>query len=125
MAFGWLVNMFRILRGKIEGRLDMASAIIIACARLHNFIIQEDKPFRNTFELVQEEMEEYGITAHKDAPYGMSYLPVVPNEDFEEYEGISYTREAIVQAIHDLEIYRPAHNIARRQQELQQGKMQT
>jgi hypothetical protein len=31
-------------------------------------------------------MEHHGITEHKDAPYGMSYLPVVPNEEFEVYD---------------------------------------
>jgi hypothetical protein len=45
MAFGWLVNIFCILSGKIEGRLDRVPPISIACVRLHNYIIQEDKPF--------------------------------------------------------------------------------
>ena len=69
-------------------------------------------------------MEQYDIIAHKDAPYGMSYLPVVPDDEFEMYDGISYTREAIVEALCDLEIYGLAHNIERRQSELAQQNMQ-
>ena len=54
----------------------------------------------------------------------MTYLPIVPNDEFEIYEGISYTRDGIVQAICALEIYRPTHNIAHRQQELQEQSLQ-
>jgi hypothetical protein len=74
MAFGQLVIMFCILSSKIEWRLERASAILIAGVRLHNFIFQEDKPFGYSCASVEEEMEQHGITAHKDAPYGMSYL---------------------------------------------------
>ena len=69
-------------------------------------------------------MEKLGITPLKNAPFGMSYLPVVPTDDFEMYDGISYTREGIVQALHDQEIYRPIHNIERRKQELQEQSLQ-
>ena len=54
----------------------------------------------------------------------MSYLPVVPTDDIEIYDGISYTREGIVQALLDQEIYRPAHNIEHRQRELQDQSIQ-
>jgi hypothetical protein len=116
--------MFCILSGKIAGRKDMASSILIACARLHNFIIHKERPFDTTCESVEEEMEQLGITAHKDAPCGMSYVPVMPNEEFEMYDEISHTREAIVQALHELEIYRPAHNIEHKQRELEQQSKQ-
>ena len=41
MAFGRLVNKFRILSGKVGGSMDRVSAVLIACAQLHNFIIRE------------------------------------------------------------------------------------
>ena len=41
-------------------------------------------------------METLGVTLINNAPFGMSYLPVVPIDDFEMYDGISYTREGIV-----------------------------
>ena len=69
-------------------------------------------------------METLGVTPLNNAPFGMSYLPVVPTDDVEMYDGISYTREGIVQALLDQEICRPAHNIEHRQRELQEQSMQ-
>jgi len=108
MAFGRLVNKFRILSGKIEGSLDRVTAILTACARLHNYIIQEDGPF---------ETKADDIVAHSSAPLGMGYLPVVPDETFEVYNGVSRTREAIVEFLRDKEISRPLHNIERKKRE--------
>ena len=50
-------------------------------------------------------------------PLGMSYLPVVPDEEFQAYPGISRTREAIVDYIREYDIRRPLHNIARQRRE--------
>jgi hypothetical protein len=119
MAFGLLVNMFHLLSGKVEGRLDRMSAYLIACARLHNFIIREDKSFGMPYTSLEDEMEQLDITPHQNAPFGMDYLPVVPNEEFDIFGGISYTQEGIIQALQELEIYRPSHNIEQRQRELQ------
>ncbi|KAL7524820.1 hypothetical protein ACHAXR_000731 [Thalassiosira sp. AJA248-18] len=44
MAFGRLVNKFRILNGKVEGPMERVAAVLQACARLHNFIIKQDCP---------------------------------------------------------------------------------
>ena len=85
------MNMFRILSGKVEGRLDRVSAYLITCAWLHNFIIWEDKPFGMPHTSLEEEIEVLDITPHQNAPFGMGYLPVVPNEKFEIFDGISYT----------------------------------
>ena len=70
MAFGRLVNKFRILSGKIVGSMDRVSAILMACAWLHNFINQHDSPFHEevTFDSIDEEMEAHGIRPDKDAP---------------------------------------------------------
>ncbi len=42
----------------------------------------------------------------------MSYLPVIPDEEFEAFPGISRTREAIVEHIREHDIRMPLHNIA-------------
>ena len=47
------MNMFRILSGKIEGRMDRVSVILMACARLHNFLIHEDRPFGGSIQSVE------------------------------------------------------------------------
>ncbi|KAL7552356.1 hypothetical protein ACHAWF_016576 [Thalassiosira exigua] len=108
MAFGRLVNKFRILGGKVEGSLDRVSAILEACSRLHNFIIQVDGPFdTKVYSAVEEEMESLEIVANPIAPLGMSYLPVVPDETFEAYPGVSHTRDAIVEFIREQPMGRP------------------
>jgi hypothetical protein len=55
---------------------------------LHNFIIQEDGPFQQ-LKTVDEEIKNCDFTPDLLAPLGMSYLPVVPDEHFQAYPGIS------------------------------------
>jgi hypothetical protein len=120
MAFGRLVNKFRILSGKIVGSMDRASAILIACARLHNFIIQEDNPFQQC-KTADKEIDSCNFAPNPLAPLGMSYLPVVPDENFEVYPGISHIRDAIVEHLREYDILRPIHNIERKRTELQEA----
>lgn len=117
MAFGRLVNKFRILNGTIEGSLDRVSAVLTACARLHNFIICEDGPAERVYSSVEEEFESLQIRPDPTAPLTMSYLPIVPDDTFETYSGFSYYREAIVEKIRTYEIYRPLHNVERKKRE--------
>ena len=117
MAFGRMVNKFRILDGKIQGPLSRVVSILTACARLHNFIIQEDGPHDISNLSIEEEMEELGITPDPSAPFGLSYLPSIPDEEFEHEVGVSHTRDAIVEAIRDAGHRRPLHNINRQQRE--------
>jgi hypothetical protein len=119
MAFGRLVNKFRILSGKVGGSMDRVSAILMACARLHNFIIKwkGQDAIAAEYASVDDEMEALHITPNSDAPLGMSYLPVIPDEEFEAFPGISRTREAIVEHIREHDIRRPLHNIVRQRRE--------
>ena len=96
----------------------------MACAILHNFIIQEERTFGKALVSAKEEMEQLGISPYKNAPFGMSYLPVLPTDEFKMYDNISFTREGIAQALCEQEIYMPAHNIEHRQRELQQQSLQ-
>jgi len=110
MAFGRLTNKFRILKGSIIGTLDRVTSIVMACARLHNYIIKIDGS-TNVIgsESCGDEADDtdYTITAHSDAPLGMSYLPVIPNDEWEQYEGMSYARAAIVEHLRQQNIARP------------------
>ena len=117
MGFGRLVKKFGIHGGKVSGSVERVSAILTACARLHNFIIREDGPFEREYSSAVEEYDSYDITPNPAAPLGMSYLPIVPDEDFQEYPGISRTRESIFDHIREYDIRRPLHNIARQRQE--------
>ena len=38
MAFGTMVNKFRVLKKKLDGLLAKRASIVMACARLHNYI---------------------------------------------------------------------------------------
>ena len=62
-------------------------------------------------------MESLEIYADPNAPLGMSYLPVIPDETFAQYPGVSYTHEAIVDMIRDCSFRWPVYNILRQQME--------
>ena len=114
MAFGRLVNKFRILNGKVEGPLSRVADILTACARLHNFIIRQDGLVDIPDIDVEDEMGRMDITADPIAPSGMRYLPIIPNDEFHSYPGVSHTRDAIVDMIRDYTYRRPLHNVLRK-----------
>lgn len=78
MAIGKLVAKFRILSGTIDGSLDKVSAILISCTLLHNFIMCEEVLCDINYGTDTEE-----TAPNVTAPFDMSYLPVLPNDEFE------------------------------------------
>ena len=125
MAFGYMVNKFRILNRKLECSLEKNTAILMACARLHNFIIKHDQPFakskwttRSDEDNDSDEEEFFEIKARKGAPLGMSYLPQIPDDTFDTHQGVSFTRQAIVDQLKEGSIKRPLHNIQRKIDEM-------
>ena len=122
MAFGRLVNKFRILSGKINGSLSRVSAVLMACARLHNFIIQNDGPCDEMTVGMSTGEEETFLQIWPDntAPLGMSYLPTIPDDSyiFETEDGDSHTRAEIVEFLSRNSLRRPLHNLLRRRREL-------
>ncbi|KAL3793421.1 hypothetical protein HJC23_001869 [Cyclotella cryptica] len=122
MAFGRLVNKFRILSGKINGRLSRVSAILTACARLHNYIIQRDGPCDEMTVGMSTSEEETFLQIRPDntAPLGMSYLPTIPDASyiFDTKDGNSHTRAEIVEFLSRNSLQRPVHNLLRRRREL-------
>ena len=115
MTFGRLVNKFRILKRPLETKLQKSSKVIMACACLHNFVIDEDMPEEEDSFNDSEDANAGAeiIAGPEGAPRGMAYLPTMPEEDFEIMDGVSQTRDAIVEAIHDLALRRPHHNLVR------------
>jgi hypothetical protein len=105
MAFGRMVNKFRILSGKVNGSLDRVSAILNACARLHNLIIQRDGPRDEMTVEMNASEEEMHLQIRPDiaALLGMSYLPTIPDDSyvFEMEEGVSQTREEVANFLSD------------------------
>jgi len=56
MAFGRLVNMFCMLSGRIEESMDRVWATLTTCARLHNFIMSEERLFDMTYASAKDEL---------------------------------------------------------------------
>mmetsp|Transcript_12874 Transcript_12874/g.14522 ORF Transcript_12874/g.14522 Transcript_12874/m.14522 type:complete len:181 (+) Transcript_12874:104-646(+) len=113
MAFGRLVNKFRILNRKLECKTNKANArISLACAHLHNFIIDQDVP-EDEFNSEELDVDDLGVKAMSGAPLGMCYYPKLPENDFRVYPGYSNTRIGIVNYIQENLIRRPAHNVLR------------
>ena len=109
------------MSGKINGSLDRVSAILTTCVRLHNFIIEEDGLFETQrFNSGSDEWDSMHFAPDHSAPLGMTYLPIVPNDEFEEMPGISYTRDAIVEHLQEHGICRPLHNIEHKRRELEE-----
>ena len=110
MAFGRLVRKFQVLKRCIEGKLAKISSIVMACARLHNYIIDMDVP-----PTIINDDEDDNIIAVPQAPDGMGYLPVMlePDEEFEKVDGVSQTRSAIVSEIRREGLRRPDYNVER------------
>jgi hypothetical protein len=75
--------------------MDRVSAVLIACAQLHNFIIKwkGHVPFETKHASIEDKMESLHITPNSNALLGMSFLPVVPDEEFEAFPGISRTKD--------------------------------
>ena len=122
IAFGRLVNKFRILSGKINGRLSRVSAILTACARLHNYITQRDGPCDEMTVGMSTGEEETFLQIRPDntAQLGMSYLPTIPDASyiFDTEDGDSHTGAEIVEFLSRNSLRRPVHNLLRRRREL-------
>ena len=116
MSFGLLTNKFRILKGRMVGSLDRITAIVMASARLHNYVILMDGA--DEMRGCEELRDESTIVQDCAAPFGMSYLPVVPNDEWVQFDGVSYTREGIVEYLHENSIQRPLYNLERKRNEV-------
>jgi len=117
MAFGRLVNKFWILSGKVGGSIDRVLAILTCWPP--KFCHPEDRAFHAEYlySTIEEEMDALCVTPNRDAPLGISFFSVNPNEEFETLLGVSCTREVIVKHIRKPDIRRPLHNIAHQRSE--------
>ena len=77
MAFGRLSGKWSILQQNLKHKLSTASLILQVCAILHNFVINEDMV---DVDIDSVPENEHCIKPRKNAPFGMSYLPNVPDD---------------------------------------------
>jgi hypothetical protein len=112
MAFGLLTNKWRILRRPMQNGLRMNAKVLQACARLHNFVIDNNN---TQYEDPDEEFESaMSIQPMENSPLGWGYLPTV--RPLETMEGSSRTRQTILDHIKCLGLRRPPANLERRRQ---------
>jgi hypothetical protein len=116
MAFGRLVNKWRILRSPMLGSLSTISKAIMSCAILHNFVIDED----GHNEQLQYAPEGNNGSDYivRNAPTGMAYLPTLPvlNEQEIDIDFSSSTIMAsLLEVIDQTGVRRPRRNIERNQ----------
>ena len=113
MAFGRLVGKWRILRSPLQQRsLRQNIKIIMACATLHNYVINEDMDLSidpttlaNDYHDIAPLQSRNGMMSH------LGYLPTV--EPFIDVPGTSEVRAVIVEYIKEQKIERPQYNIDR------------
>jgi hypothetical protein len=121
MAFARMVTKWRILRAPLLGSLRTISRTLMACAVMHNYVIDSDE---HNVHLTQRQEDNVSTSLASDldfivrnAPGGMTYLPTIPNDgQLNELEVISLSstvQASLLQVIDTLCIRRPRHNIER------------
>ena len=110
MVFGLLTTKWRILRKKLDCQLKNNSRIILCCAMLHNYVLEEDTMRESGGNNTPVVGASDFIITH--APSGMQYLPNIP-ESYIEIPGVSEVRNAILEVIHEKQMRRPLHNTLR------------
>ena len=102
-------------------RLATTSEILLVCAKIHNFVIdqqfvEKENPVISATDeedFSNVEGERYTITKKIGAPLEMEYLPILPDEEFVPIQGMSMTRTSIVENVRRGQHRRPTYNIER------------
>jgi DDE superfamily endonuclease len=114
MAFGLLTNKWRILHSPLQTNLPRCSDILMACARLHNYCIDED----GGTDLSNDEALTFiqRMPPVNNAPFGWPFLPTV--ETYRSISGTSMTRDMLLRRVEQQGMRRPNANLERRRYEL-------
>ena len=112
MADGRMVNKWWILTTTLTCSLRTSPNILMACARLHNYVIDVDDVFAEVDESEEEDDSDSNIIRNL-APPGMSYLPTLPT-NHTPIEQVTGMRDALVDYIHSKRYRRPTRNIERK-----------
>ncbi|GFH51927.1 hypothetical protein CTEN210_08403 [Chaetoceros tenuissimus] len=114
MAFARLVRKWWILTSTLQNSLETNSKILMACARLHNFVIDNDKKVKDIWASEDDESLSSGSHVSTNAPFDLAYMPTIP-EEFESPVGSSILRQALVDLIHQNSLQSPHHNRVRQE----------
>ena len=116
MAFGRMSGKWNILQKKLRHNLSTSSKILQVCAILHNYVLNED------FGEIDVDLcshEEHSICPRQNAPFGMSYLPNIPDQFM--HEGFSTFKLSLLYIIQKYDYRRPHHNSVRKINEKNDG----
>ena len=98
----------------------MNSQVIMCCARLHNFIIDNDGLKENEEEINGQinvndisEIDGEEMQRSRAAPDGMIATPTMREAEFVEIQGVSHTRRAMVEWLEENNYERPEYNLLR------------
>ena len=94
--------------------METNSKILMACARLHNFVIDNDKKVADIWESEDDESQRLTSNVSSNAPFDLAYMPTIP-EDYETPVGSSLMRNTLVTLIHQQGLERPLHNRERQE----------
>lgn len=108
-AFGLLVSKWRILKRSMQVSLKNSASVIHACARLHNFVINEQERSPSTLDT---DISPVGflpstVTDGDNMALTADFGAVAP------IQGYSHMRQVIRNYLRDMNIRRPEHNINR------------
>ena len=113
MAFGLLVQKWRILNRKLEMSIENNVKVLRVCASLHNFVIDHGVSTN------EEATDTSGFTS-TNSPSGFEYCPtrVEDREDLQSFlndteRSDSVVRQVLVQFLQQNNIRRPEYNIQR------------
>ena len=116
MAFGRLVGKWRVLRQPLQqNSLINNIKVIMACVRLHNFVINEDMDLTIDPASLSNDYHDIEPLQFGNINNHLGYLPVV--EPFADVGGTSEVRNVILDYIRDKRLQRPAYNTDRRMNE--------
>ena len=116
MAFGRMSGKWNILQKKLRHNLSTSSKILQVCAILHNYVLNEN------FGEIDVDLcshEEHCISPRQNAPFGMSYLPNIPDQFTQE--GFSTVKLSYLHIIRKYDYRRPHHNLVRKINEKDDG----
>ena len=111
MAFGLLTTKWQILKNPLGVSLHVGSELLECISRLHNYCI-DMRPND-----VCSEIDE--IIPVPTSPLGCGYLPTVEPLQVALVSGTSKVHDAVLGMVSQNGFGRPAHNIERHRQELQ------
>ena len=108
MSFGLLTNKWRILHAPLQTLLELSSEVLMSCAQLHNFCIDEDGEHRGS----STDAVLACVEPDNRSQFGWGYTPTVHN--FRSIPGTSIMRDMLLRKVTQQGMQRPPANLERR-----------